>query len=198
MSFLECFKNFGSFETKIKTIVFVQEYLKVSKAIFFLFVHLWYIKLDIVPISQFHTQIFIPMCAFDTSDIVPICRTLSNANDKFHCREDIPRHILETRGASKSSRNIEISFCIVSTSEKVAWCPQGKETHRQHKTAVRYNSHCFTFPVTQFRFCQIQQSLFYFSSYTTQICQIQQSLFYFSSYKIHILSDRACSYCLWN
>ena len=82
MSFLECFKNFGSFEIKNKIIgslqVFVQEYLKDSKAIFFLFVHLWYIKLDIVPISQFHTQIFIPMCAFDTSDIVPFQMRMIN------------------------------------------------------------------------------------------------------------------------
>ena len=176
MSFLECFKNFGSFEIKIKTIgslqVFVQEYLKVSKAIFFLFVHLWYIKLDIVPISQSHTQIFIPICAFDTSDIVPICRTLSNANDKFHCREDIPLHILETRGASKSSRNIEIIFCIVSTSEKVGWCPQGKETHRQHKTAVRYNSHCFIFPVTLFRFVRYNSHCFTFPVTQFRFCQI--------------------------
>ena len=57
----------------------------------------------------------------------------------------VPLHILETRGARKSARNFEIIFCIVSTSEKVPWCPQGKETHRQHKTDVRYNSHCFIF-----------------------------------------------------
>ena len=92
------------------------------------------------------------MFAFDTSDIVPICRTLSNANDKFHCREDIPLHILETRGASKSSRNTKIIFCIVSTSEKVAWCPP-----REGNSSPTQDS------------CQIQQSLFYFSSYTIQI-----------------------------
>ena len=87
----------------------------------------------------------------------------------------VPLHILETRGARKSSRNFEIIFCIVSTSEKSSLVPP-----REGNSPPTQDS------------CQIQQSLFYFfqlhysdlsdTTVTILVFQLQNYLFRYVDY----------------